>query len=368
LHIRGTNLQRLTVPNTDSCASDLATTLSLLLETHDRRTLRAELLDSSAQTCFPGNSGRQRLSKRRIAQRKRLLTAAGISALALGEADFPDLLSVIPDPPLVLYHRGDITCLTGTAVAIVGARRATQAGQAFARSLAAALADAGAVIVSGLALGVDAAAHRGALEAGGRTIAVLGSGAEFITPVANAPLGEKVLAGGGLILSEYPPGTRAAPFRFPERNRLISGLSRGVVVVEAAARSGSLITARLAAEQGREVMAVPGAPGYPNSTGCNGLLKAGAALIERAEDVLHAIGSDLGSGPVAGDPGQTPPGLSPEQQGLLDLLDARAQGLAELAAAAGLGEQACAVSLTELELGGFVQRVGGGYIRRPSEF
>ena len=224
------------------------------------------------------------------------------------------------------------------------------------------------VIVSGLALGVDASAHRGALEAGGRTIAVLGSGVESITPLSNAPLGEKILAGGGLILSEYPPGTPAAAFRFPERNRLISGLSRGVVVVEANARSGSLITARLAAEQGREVMAVPGAPGYPNSAGSNRLLKAGAALIERAEDVLHAIGSDLGTGPVPEGPGRAPSGLSPEQQGLLDLLDGRAQGLAELAAAAGLGEQACAVSLTELELLGFVQRVGGGYIRRPSEF
>jgi DNA processing protein len=360
------------VPDSIPVASDLAISLSDLLERQDRRALRA-LLHAAGSTSagvqtlnLPG-----RISSGRLARLKGRLSAAGMGAFALGDPEFPRLLAGIPDPPLVFYYRGAIDCLADTAIAIVGARRASRAGQELARTLAAELAGAGLVIVSGLALGVDAAAHLGALEAGGRTIAVLGSGADRVTPLANAPLAERILASGGLLLSEYPPGTPAAPFRFPERNRLISGLSRGVVVVEANQRSGSLITARLAAEQGREVMAVPGAPGYQNSIGSNRLLKSGAALIERAEDVLHAIGSEAGSvtayasGKLAG---RDPAGLAPDQQALLDLLDGRAQGLAELAATAGLAEQDCAVALTELELAGFVQRVGGGYIRRPSQF
>lgn len=350
-----------------------------MLARQDRKTLSAALLknqlltegrrqeeaSASGDYLFAGLS--RPFSQRRIEQHRGALSALGVGALTKFEAGFPQMLAGIPDPPLLLYYRGKLDCLTGTAIAIVGARRASGAGQAFAGNLAAELAEAGVVIVSGLALGVDAAAHRGALDAGGRTIAVLGSGPEQPTPLANAPLGERILTEGGLILSEYSPGTPAAPFRFPERNRLISGLSRGVVVVEANARSGSLITARLALEQGREVMAVPGIPGYLNSAGSNRLLKSGAALIEGAEDVLHAIGAEGGPGRPVPEL-HTSAGLSPGQQALLDLLDGRAQSLAVLAVTSGLAEQDCAVMLTELELGGFVQRVGGGYIRRPFEF
>ncbi len=349
--------------------SDLAASLCLVLERQDRQSIRQQLTGRPNIGCgdFGVNDLPLRVSGRQITQRRRALVSNGIGALARGDPEFPELLAGIPDPPLLLYYRGALECLAGIAIAIVGARRASRAGQAFAETLAAELAEAGVVIVSGLALGVDAAAHGGALAGGGRTIAVLGSGAEQLTPLANARLGEQILAEGGLVLSEYPPGTPAAPYRFPERNRLISGLSCGVVVVEANAKSGSLITARLAAEQGREVMAVPGIPGYLNSAGSNRLLKTGAALIERAEDVLHCIGVEGGSGnPVRDVPDAS--GLSQEQQSLLDLLDGRAQSLDVLASAAGLTEQACAVSLTELELAGFVQRVGGGYIRRPSEF
>lgn len=335
--------------------------MSLLLEEQSRKSLR----DVPA-TATAGLFGR-RGGRRRLEARRRALSDAGVGALAQGDSDFPDILTGIPDPPLLLYYRGALDCLSGAAIAIVGARRASSAGAAFARRLAAELAGAGVVIVSGLALGMDAAAHSGALDAGGKTIAVLGSGPEQITPLANAPLGERILVSDGLILSEYPPGTPAAAYRFPERNRLIAGLSLGVVVVEAGERSGSLITARLAAEQGREVMAVPGVPGYPNSGGGNRLLKFGAVLIERAEDVLHAIGAE-------GGPGRPPrqeadsSGMTLEQQRLLDLLDGRAQGLEELAVGAAIDETACAIAMTELELAGFVQRVNGGYIRRPFEF
>ncbi len=344
-----------------------AAALSLWLARQDRKSIRAEMRAADGRAAGDSSAPGQGFSQWRIERHRKALAAHGVGAVAGNEAGFPEILAGIPDPPLLLYYRGALDCLDGTAIAIVGARRASRAGQEFSRSLAAGLAEAGVVIVSGLALGVDAAAHSGALDAGGRTIAVLGSGPEQLTPLANARLGERILAEGGLILSEYPPGTPAAPFRFPERNRLISGLSRGVVVVEANARSGSLITARLALEQGREVMAVPGVPGYLNSTGSNRLLKSGAALVESPEDVLHAIGVDGGPGrpvPHTEDPG----GLSPEQRVLLDLLDGRAQNLEGLALSAELGEQACAVALTELELAGFVQRVGGGYIRRPSEF
>jgi DNA processing protein len=292
------------------------------------------------------------------------LSASGIGILGFGEPDFPPALAAIPDPPLVLYYRGRLDSLPETAVAIVGARRSSRAGREIARVLAADLANAGIVVVSGLALGVDAAAHDGALKGGGVTIAVLGSGPDRIQPLANIPLAERILEGGGLIVSEYRPGTEGAPYRFPERNRLIAGLSRGVVVVEASERSGSLITARLAAEQGREVMAVPGAPDYVNSAGANRLLKNGAALVESAEDVLLAIGAEL-DGVRRLLAGRPEPGLTPEQQVLVDLLDGRAQGLDELSLTAGLPLEDCAVLLTELELSGIVQRLAGGYIRRP---
>ena len=346
------------MPHTTYPVSTLAAGLSLLLEQESRKALRAG--ESIA-------SRLRRLSRGQVSRRQQRLERAGVGMLASGEASFPDLLSGIPDPPLALYYRGATECLDRLAIAVVGARRASRAGQELARVLAGELAGAGAVIVSGLALGVDAAAHLGALDAGGRTIAVLGSGPEQITPLANARLGERIQSRGGLILSEYPPGTPAAPFRFPERNRLISGLSRGVVVVEADERSGSLITARLAAEQGREVMAVPGMPGYPNSTGTNRLLKTGAVLVERAEDVLHALGAEGGPGrPLSKSPETA--SLTDAQCRLLDLLDGRAQSLDELAVTIGQPSAACAIALTELELAGFVQRVGGGYIRRPSEY
>ena len=220
----------------------------------------------------------------------------------------PPRLLAIPDHPAVLFLRGDSGVLAAPQVAIVGSRRATPAGARIARRLAGELAAHGLVVTSGLAQGVDAEAHRGALEAGGRTVAVLGSSLDRVYPAAHRSLAERI-AGQGALVSEFPFGTPPVPWNFPWRNRIISGLSLGVVVVEAAARSGSLVTARLAGDQGREVFAVPGSILNPLSSGCHRLLRDGAKLVERVEDVLEelpagelaAVAVGAGSQPNGGD-------------------------------------------------------------------
>ncbi len=217
------------------------------------------------------------------------LEASGVAHVGLPAAAYPDELRRLPDPPFGLFARGAVDealarLAEGPVVAIVGSRRATAPGIAFARELAGALADAGAVVVSGLAHGIDAAAHEGALRAGGTTVAVLGCGVDVPYPRRNRDLAARVVERGAL-LSEYWPGTPPAPWRFPARNRIVAGLAGAVAVVEAGARSGALITADFALELGRPVLAVPGWPGALASEGCNGLLRAGAALLEGAEDV-----------------------------------------------------------------------------------
>jgi DNA processing protein len=248
-------------------------------------------------------------------------------------------------------------------VAIVGARRGGRYGLELARSLAADLAGRGFCIVSGLALGIDSAAHRGALDAGGRTAAVLGSGLARVQPRTNLRLAEDIVDGGGVLITEYPPDRPGARHQFPERNRLISGLCEGVVVIEASAGSGSLITAGFAMEQGREVMAMPGTPGLPNSAGANRLLKEGAALVENADDVLDALG--LAGSPGPGEHLPRLPALSSELIHVLDQMDEDAVSADTLAALLGLGIAEVNARLTELELHGFVARVADGYIRRP---
>ncbi len=281
--------------------------------------------------------------------------------------DFPALLGCIPDAPLMLYSKGDSRVFEQPAIAIVGARRASRYGLEFARNLSGSLAQRGLLVVSGLALGIDSAAHEGALAAGGRTLAVLGSGINRVQPITNSGLARRILDADGLLLSEYPSEQGALPYHFPERNRLISGLAIAVVVIEASAKSGSLITARLALEQGREVMAVPGVPGLPNSEGANRLLKQGAALIESAQDVLHGLGIHTSSPTetVASAEPAHQPGLTEETILVLDHLGFEAQSVDTIAARLGLNGQECSIRLTELELGGFVQRVADGYIRRP---
>ena len=212
--------------------------------------------------------------------------ALGARLLASCENAFPQALAALDPPPPVLWARGRAEILDRSSVAIVGARVASAAGQRFARGLASELGESGHVIVSGLARGIDAAAHEGGLPGG--TVAVLGGGVDDVYPPEHASLYARI-AEAGCVVSESEPGRRAVARDFPRRNRIISGLSRAVVVVEAELRSGSLITARLAAEQGREVLAVPGSPLDPRAKGTNDLIRQGAALCEGAEDVLRAL-------------------------------------------------------------------------------
>lgn len=287
----------------------------------------------------------------------------GIDLRLPGEDGFPASLSTIADPPLALFARGEPRCLLRPAVAIVGARRCTTAGAEVAAALAGELAARGVVVVSGLARGIDTAAHRAA-AATGVTVAVVGSGLARPYPAGNGGLVARIVESGGLLLSEYPPLAGARKHHFPERNRLISGLARGVVVVEAGEHSGSLITARLALEQGRDVCAVPGSVVNPVSRGCHRLLREGAALVESADDVLEALGIEANPSVTAVDhDGQS--GVEAGLAAVLAAVEDRMTPLDQVVAATGLSAAAAGAALVELELGGFVRQVAGGYIRRP---
>lgn len=222
------------------------------------------------------------------------------------DSDFPALLKKTPDPPVVLYGNGALSARDKNALAIVGTRAPTQYGKMVAEKLTAELASRGLTIVSGLARGVDTIAHRTALKNGGRTIAVLGSGLDVMYPAENAKLSQEI-AEHGAVLSEYAYGAKPDAVNFPRRNRIISGLSLGVLVVEASPSSGSLITARLAAEQGREVYAIPGSIHHPGARGCHQLIRQGAALVESVDDVLEALrGWQRVELPAGADPAPTP--------------------------------------------------------------
>lgn len=208
--------------------------------------------------------------------------------LTLADAAYPQALLEIPDPPTLLYVRGQVDLLNTPGLGVVGSRNATPLGMQTAEEFSRVLAGQGLTITSGLALGIDTAAHRGALAAGGKTIAVIGTGADRLYPAANKALATAIAAQGAIV-SEFPLGTPAHASNFPRRNRLISGLSRGILVVEAAPESGSLITARLAAEQGREVFAIPGSIHSPVARGCHKLIKQGAKLVETAGDILEEM-------------------------------------------------------------------------------
>ena len=226
--------------------------------------------------------------------RKELRTGSSAGAVPVFSDDprYPAVLAALTDAPPLLWVRGDVAALSRPGVAVAGARAASSLGTRMARRLAIDLAERGFSIVSGLARGIDAAAHTGALEAGGRTVAVLAGGVDSIYPAEHSDLAVRIAAEGGALVSEAPMGRAARSADFPKRNRIVTGLSLGAVVVEAALRSGSLVTARLAAEQGREVMAVPGHPLEARAAGPNALIREGATLVTSAADVIEALGGD----------------------------------------------------------------------------
>lgn len=292
----------------------------------------------------------------------------GNRILTLADNDYPQALLSSADPPVLLYLKGRVELLNRPGLAIVGSRNATPQGEANAESFAAALAEAGLTIVSGLALGIDAAAHRGALSASGKnagsTIAVIGTGANRVYPARNRELA-RVIAQQGVIVSEFPLDTPALAANFPRRNRLIAGLAQGCLVVEAAARSGSLITARLAAEAGRDVFAVPGSIHSPLSKGCHQLIKQGAKLVESAQDVLEELGWKTPAAPAsAGSPVASD---VPDDDSITRLLTALGHDPCDIdciAGRAGLTPDALLAMLLQLELDGHVVNLPGGRYQR----
>jgi DNA processing protein len=302
---------------------------------------------------------------------------AGCQVVAYSSDDYPPRLKQIPDPPLVLYVRGDVKALSQLGVAIVGTRRPTAYGSQVAQRLARDLAQRQLVIVSGLARGIDSAAHRGALEAAGKTVAVLGSGIDVIYPRENKRLAEQVSECGALI-SEFPPGTSPAPENFPIRNRTISGLSLGVLVIEAAEYSGSLITARLALEQNREVFAVPGNITSAQSFGPNHLIKQGAKLVDEWIDVIEEFPAEIrmqllppveASEEAAAKP-QTgslfEQSLTPDQKAVFDVLRADQPLFVDaILTSAQIPQPRVMTALLELEMAGVIRQLPGkNFIRK----
>ncbi|MYF28760.1 MAG: DNA-protecting protein DprA [Gammaproteobacteria bacterium] len=287
--------------------------------------------------------------------------------IALSRRDLPLALRSIPDPPLRIYCRGDPGALDRPAVAIVGSRRCTRQGREMAFALAHGLAARGVSVVSGLAYGIDAAAHRGALaalreafvpEASRRaaTIAVLGSGLDNIYPRSHTGLAAEIVAAGGALLSEHEPHEGPRKHHFPARNRIVSGLCLGVVIVEASDKSGSLITARMALEQGRDVMAVPSLVSSPLSAGCHRLIRQGAALVETTEHVLEALGLEWTEHEER---------AAAPTDAVFEAVGATVTSLDEIIAVTGIGLEAALERLMELQIDGLVAEHGGGYIRRP---
>jgi DNA processing protein len=286
------------------------------------------------------------------------LERPGCRLLALGETEYPAALLEIPDPPAVIYARGRVELLNRPALAVVGSRNATPQGIRDAEAFAHALGDAGLTIESGLALGIDAAAHRGGLAAAGSSVAVMGTGPDLVYPRRNRDLAH-ALAQRGCLISEFAIGTPAAAGNFPRRNRLISGLSRGVLVVEAALPSGSLTTARLALEQGREVFAIPGSIHAPHSKGCHWLLKEGAKLVESAADILEEL--RIEAPPATAQPRA---GAAQEDDPLLEAMGYAPVSIDQMAQRTGLDAAKLAAQLSRLEIAGSVGPLPGGWFQR----
>jgi len=291
----------------------------------------------------------------------------GNRVFTLADTEYPPLLLDIPDPPLMLYVKGSFELLPGLSVAVVGSGNATAQGVKNAKQFALALSRAGLHTVSGLALGIDAAAHRGSLQGNaesidsGSTIAVIGTGIDIVYPARNRELAHRIAA-AGCIVSEYALGTPAIAANFPRRNRIISGLARGTLVVEAAAQSGSLITARMASEQGREVFAIPGSIHSPLAKGCHQLIRQGAKLVESAHDILEELTPYLGAAKAR--PDATESARPESASGLLAALGFDPVDADTLAERSGLDAATLGAELLSLELEGSIEVLPGGLYRR----
>jgi len=301
------------------------------------------------------------------------LAAMGASVLHLGAPGYPPLLARLEDAPPVLAVLGDASVLARRQVGVVGARSASAAGRRIAEELAAGLTTGGLVVTSGLARGVDAAAHLGALEAHGRTVAVVAGGLDQPYPPENAALQARIAAEGGAVVAEAPLGTAPLARHFPRRNRIVAGLVLGVVVVEAAQRSGSLITARLALEAGREVFAVPGSPLDPRARGGNDLIRQGAHLVESAEDVLAQLPQAPHNGPLfrvraepeaAAPEPETAPPAEGSQAKVLEMIGTTPVAVDDLVRRCHLSPPSVRAILLDLELSGLVEACPGDRVAR----
>lgn len=360
------------------CPTDLLTATSNVLR-------ELGLPPSTREMIIAWQSGDQRHEG--LAELRRILARCQrqqIQLVTWGSDSYPELLRAIPDAPKLLYVRGDPALLRQPQVGIVGSRSATPGGLDHARRFATALSENGYRITSGLALGIDGAAHQGALEAGCPTLAVIGTGVDVVYPGQHQSLAEAVVANGALV-SELPPGTPPRAAHFPRRNRIISGLSQGILVVEASPRSGSLITARLALEQGRDVFAIPGSIHNPLARGCHQLIRQGAVLVETVDDITGELGTWRVPGtdqpgipvPSRGVSPFTQPVTRPESRpspALPDHLAAREIAVVgalgydprstdELCAATGLEADALIQSLLLLEMDGLIEAAPGGFQR-----
>ena len=317
-------------------------------------TLRAVLDERAAESVL---KVRAEFDPDRVWER---MERTGIDALCLTDSRYPGLLKEIPAPPPVLYVRGELTPEDATAVGVVGTRKATAAGREMATGLAEGLAAAGVAVVSGLARGIDAVAHQAALAAGGRTIAVLGSGPDVIYPPEHRHLAERIVASGAIV-SDYPPGRPPDAPNFPARNRIISGLALGVVIVEAPERSGALITADFAADQGRDVFVVPGSPLAAASAGSNRLLRDGARAVLSADDVLADLRLVRRSEEATVQ--QALP-LDDEERRVLSVLSAEPRHIDEVALLANLPVATVGGHLVVLELKGLARNAGALFYAR----
>ncbi|RAH37832.1 DNA-processing protein DprA [Halomonas sp. SL1] len=282
---------------------------------------------------------------------------------------WPAPLAQIADPPPVLWAWGDLGALAPPRLAMVGTRKPTREGLANAGGFARALAERGWGVVSGMALGIDGAAQQAALDAGGRSVAVLGGGVDVIYPARHRALHERLREPGGLLLSEHPPGTKPHPAFFPRRNRIVTGLSRGVLVVEAAERSGSLVSARLAGEQGRELFAVPGSIHNPQARGCLGLLRDGAVLVRNVDDILAELpawAAPVEATPARPEADAAPAASTGNDDPLLAWLSDTPTPVDALVNLTGLSVADCQRRLLALELEGRAGPAAGGWVRLPA--